>query len=143
MNKSQSQAAHGRVRGECFQEENGVSSPILPPQGSIVTGTASSAGTARSAGANPAGAAFPLAPSPAYGESLRPLPASPPPGILDEIARAAQAHERLRAEDRELHFAHDTQSGQMTIEVRDCAGNVLRTLSPSEALDVAAGKPLD
>jgi uncharacterized FlaG/YvyC family protein len=59
------------------------------------------------------------------------------------MARAAQAHARLQAQGRELRFAHDAHSGRMTIEVRDGDGRVLRTLSPSQALDVAAGKPLD
>jgi hypothetical protein len=71
------------------------------------------------------------------------LPSIPPPEVLDEMANAATAHERLCARERELHFEHDPQSGRISIEVRDGAGHVLRTLTPSEALDVAAGKPLE
>jgi hypothetical protein len=137
MDKSKSKAAHGWVRGECFQEENSVSSPIMPPRGPIATGTAHSA-----SGPRRTGAAFPLAPPSAQGPS-RAFPSSPPPEVLEKMTKAAATHERLHAQDRELHFAHDAQSGRMTIQVRDGAGHVLRSLSPSEALDVAAGKPLE
>jgi uncharacterized FlaG/YvyC family protein len=71
------------------------------------------------------------------------LPASPPQQVLDEMAAAARVHETLRSSGRELHFSHDAASGRITIEVRDRAGQVLRTISPAEALDVAAGKPLE
>jgi hypothetical protein len=86
--------------------------------------------------------AFPLAPP-----SAQTMPSSfsptPPAEVLHEMAKAAATHQRLHAQNLELHFAHDTNSGRITIEVRDDAGHVLRTLSPSEALDVAAGKPLE
>jgi uncharacterized FlaG/YvyC family protein len=75
--------------------------------------------------------------------SLNTFPSSPPQEVLDEMTSAARMHDTLRAQGRELHFAHDSRSGRMTIEVRDSAGRVLRTISPSEALDVAAGKPLE
>ena len=59
------------------------------------------------------------------------------------MASAARVHDALRAQGRELHFAHDAGSGRMTVQVRDSSGHVLRTISPSEALEVAAGKPLE
>jgi hypothetical protein len=68
---------------------------------------------------------------------------SPPQEVLEQMGHAARAYDRLHAQGRELHFAHDEASGRMTIQVRDARGNVLRMLSPSEALQVAAGKPLE
>lgn len=115
-----------------------MSSPIPPTQGSITMRAAQGAGGARRTSA--AGPAFaPLAPS----VSLRTFPSGPPPEVLEEMASAARAHDALRAQGRELHFAHDAGSGRMTVQVRDNSGHVLRTISPSEALEVAAGKPLE
>jgi uncharacterized FlaG/YvyC family protein len=74
---------------------------------------------------------------------LQTFPSSPPQEVLDEMAGAARVHDALRAQGRELHFAHDARSGRMTVQVRDGGGRVLRTISPSEALEVAAGKPLE
>jgi uncharacterized FlaG/YvyC family protein len=70
------------------------------------------------------------------------LPASPPPEILDEIGAAADRVDALAALDRELHFRKDKESGRVIIEVRDFEGNVLRTIPPSEALDVLGGGSL-
>jgi hypothetical protein len=67
---------------------------------------------------------------------------SPPQEVLEQMGQAARAYDSLHARGRALHFAHET-SGRLSIEVRDARGNVLRTLSPSEALQVAAGKPLE
>jgi hypothetical protein len=70
------------------------------------------------------------------------LPPSPPPEILDEIGVAANRVDELAALDRELHFRKDKESGRVIIEVRDFEGNVLRTIPPTEALDVLAGGSL-
>ncbi len=68
---------------------------------------------------------------------------SPPHEVLQQMGQAARVYDTLHTQGRELHFAHDEASGRMKIEVRDTRGNVLRMLSPSEALQVAAGKPLE
>jgi hypothetical protein len=116
-----------------------MSSPIQPTQGTTPAAPAPSAGGVRRAGAS-----FPPMPATAgRAVSLDTLPASPPREVLDEMATAARVHDGLRAMGRELHFAHDERSGRMRIEVRDHGGRVLRTISPAEALDVAAGKPLE
>jgi hypothetical protein len=118
-----------------------MSTPIQPTQGTNPTGpvpgSRSATGTQRTGGAS-----FAL-PSGGAAVALDTLPASPPQQVLDEMASAASTYDSLRAAGRELHFAHDGQSGRMTIEVRDPGGQVLRTLSPAQALDVAAGKPLE
>jgi hypothetical protein len=136
-----------------------MSTPIPPTQGTSAIGSAQSAGApAQAAGGGPlraddvrrvgarTGAAPAKAPSGSPAASLDTLdtfPSSPPQGVLDEMASAARVHDALRAQGRELRFAHDGQSGRMRIEVRDAAGAVLRTISPAQALDMAAGKPLE
>jgi hypothetical protein len=70
------------------------------------------------------------------------MPATPPPEVLDEVGAAAQRAEQLAAADRELHFRHCEQTGRVVADVRDLAGNVLRTIQGSEALDVMAGGSL-
>jgi len=67
------------------------------------------------------------------------IPATPPPEVLDAVGAAAQRAEELAAADRELHFRHCEQTGRMVVDVRDLAGNVLRTIQGSEALEVMAG----
>ena len=75
--------------------------------------------------------------------SLNTVPPSPPREVLEEMARAAQTYEALSAQGRELRFARDEQSGRTRVEVRDRAGNVLRTLTQAQALALAAGTPLE
>jgi flagellar protein FlaG len=72
------------------------------------------------------------------------IPASPPPEVLDAIDATGRVARNLRAQGRELHFvpASESKDGRMRVEVRDLDGNVLRTIPPSEALDVATGGPL-
>jgi hypothetical protein len=115
-----------------------VSSPILPTPGPGGGAHPFGVGSTRRASAP-----FSLPPIAARDTAPQPLPSIPPPEVLDAMADAATAHERLRAQGRELHFEHDGRSGRLHIEVRDGDGRVLRTISPAEALDVAAGKPLE
>lgn len=75
--------------------------------------------------------------------SVRTLPSSPPQDVLEQMADAAQRYDELTSAGRELRFTHDQESGRTRIEVRDRAGRLVKTLSPAEALDVAAGGPLD
>ena len=70
------------------------------------------------------------------------IPASPPVEVLDEIGAAADRAHQLWTENRELHFSKDSTSGRLVIEVRDRAGHTIRTIPPSEALDVLAGAAL-
>ena len=70
------------------------------------------------------------------------VPASPPPDVLDEIGAAADRALELWSANRELHFSKDSAGGRVVIEVRDRAGNTIRTIPPSQALNVLAGAPL-
>ena len=62
---------------------------------------------------------------------------APPPSVLDDVVRAARRYDELGAEGRQLHF--DLERGQLRVELRDLEGNVLRRISPAEALAVACG----
>lgn len=70
------------------------------------------------------------------------LPASPPASVLEEMNAAARAADKLHELGRELHF-EPTASGRVIVQVRDLDGNVLRTVPPTTALEVASGAPLD
>ena len=70
------------------------------------------------------------------------VPATPPPDALRDVDRAAARADELWRDNRELHFDMDEESGRVVVQVRDLDGNVVRTIPPSEALDILAGKPL-
>jgi hypothetical protein len=67
------------------------------------------------------------------------LPAFPPPEVLDAIGAAADRVDALAAADRELNFRIDDATGRVVVELRDLAGDVIRTVAPSDALAVMAG----
>jgi hypothetical protein len=69
--------------------------------------------------------------------------AGPPPEVRAEVQAAARAADRLHELGRELRFSRDEASGQITIEVRDLDGNVLRRVPPSEVFDFASGRTVD
>jgi uncharacterized FlaG/YvyC family protein len=71
------------------------------------------------------------------------IPASPPDEVLDAMAEAAAAHDRLAAADRGLSFKVDDATGKVTVEVHDTNGKVLFTVPGSKALDIAAGGSVD
>jgi hypothetical protein len=68
------------------------------------------------------------------------LPASPPPSVHGDVERAGRRAGELWDAGRELHFGIDRGSGRVFVQVRDLAGNVIRTIAPSEALDYLAGE---
>ena len=70
------------------------------------------------------------------------IPPEPPPDALREVDRAAARAEELWREKRELHFEKDEDSGRVIVQVRDLDGNVIRTIPPSEALDIMSGGSL-
>jgi hypothetical protein len=138
MRKHKSEAAHGWVREECLQEEDtSMSSPISPLQNSAAGTPVHGSTAAERAPASSFASALDCS------VALDAIPSSPPPEVLDQMASAARTYERLSAQGRELHFAREQSGGRMTIEVRDRSGNVLQQLSPSQALEVAAGAPLE
>jgi hypothetical protein len=117
-----------------------MSSPVAPPQGPTPTEPpAAAAACGHAAGVGHAGGTGPVQPP----VSLDALASHPPREVLDQMAQAAQTYQSLRSQGRELRFSSDQQSGRTTIEVRDREGNVLKTISPSQALEIAAGAPLE
>ncbi len=142
MSKRKSDAAHGRDRDECFQEENSMSSPIAPT--SIVpTSNPSTTVAAGAAGAAPTANAAWRTGAAESAVAVDAFPSSPPQEVLDQMASAAAVYDRFASQGRELRFARDQESGRMAVEVRDRAGNVLKQLSAAQALEVAAGAPLE
>jgi hypothetical protein len=65
-------------------------------------------------------------------------PEWPPQRVWREVDDAAQVWDDLHEQGCEVHFEIDEQSGRLAIEMRDLEGNVLETLSPSDALAIAA-----
>lgn len=63
---------------------------------------------------------------------------SPPPEVLDQVARAAAVHERLRSEGVELRFSLRGQGAAPRVEMIDGGGSS-RELSLTDAFAMAAG----
>jgi hypothetical protein len=69
------------------------------------------------------------------------IPPTPPPEVLDEVRAAADRAEAFAAQNRELHFTHDEDTGRVIVQVRDLdSGKVVRTIPPSGALAALAGE---
>jgi len=71
------------------------------------------------------------------------IPASPPPEVLDAIARAHEAYERLEASGRHVRFDLNQASGLLAMQLTDADGAALRSLSARNVLQLASGAPLD
>ncbi len=71
------------------------------------------------------------------------VPASPPPEVLAACDAAGRVARELHQQGRELRFVPGEGGEALRVEVRDLDGHVLRTIPPSELLDVASGAPLD
>lgn len=69
------------------------------------------------------------------------VPASPPPEVLEAMDAAARVARELHARGRELRFI--TGEDGLRIELRDLDGNVLRTIPPTDLLEIASGAPLE
>ena len=85
------------------------------------------------------GRATPAKPPVAVDTAQLSLAAYPPADVLDAVGAAADRVDQLVAENRELHFRKDEETGRVIVEVRDLEGNVIRTIPPSHALDVMSG----
>jgi hypothetical protein len=62
----------------------------------------------------------------------------PPPEVLEQMARADAINSRLRASGRELCFSLSADGCSLQIELRDSSGQLMRVLSPAEAIELAA-----
>jgi FlaG protein len=79
------------------------------------------------------------APAPVRDSAVLSVPAAPPAEVLDAIGAAAERAAELRSQNRELHFRKDEATGRVIVQVRDLAGNVIRTIPPSSALEIMSG----
>jgi len=98
-----------------------------------------------SGGATRAQRATPTASSASANDSVRvdTIPTTPPPEVHTAMGVAADAYERLKQSGRQLSFQVDAGTGKLHIEVHDLHGQVLFTVPPSKALDIASGGSLD
>ncbi len=66
----------------------------------------------------------------------------PPTEVLDQIAAAGRISRQLRESGHELRFS-EGQGGRVKVELSDSEGKTVKDMSVSEALEIAAGKPLE
>lgn len=107
-------------------------------------------GSAPAAGVTPASnipASTPLAPTPptpddeAVTVDVRSFEAGPPPEVSAAVQTASAAYDKLAAAGQHVQFGLDS-SGSLSIELQGEDGSS-QTLSPSEALRLAAGESTD
>jgi uncharacterized FlaG/YvyC family protein len=99
---------------------------LVEPSAGISAYTPHPAGTAATAHSTPA-------------DSSDVIPATPPDEVRDAVGEAfARVHE-MYDDNRELHFAKDPVTNRIIVQVRELDGTVVRTIPPSEALDVMSG----
>ncbi len=66
---------------------------------------------------------------------------TPPPEVLDQVAAAGRISREMRESGHELRFS-EGQGGRVTVELSDHKGKTVKSMSISEALEIAAGKPV-
>ncbi|HTC60647.1 MAG TPA: hypothetical protein VK691_11085 [Solirubrobacteraceae bacterium] len=66
---------------------------------------------------------------------------TPPPEVLDQVAAAGRISREMRESGHELRFS-EGQGGRVTVELSDRKGKTVKNMSISEALEIAAGKPV-
>jgi hypothetical protein len=97
----------------------------------------------------PAQSSFPAATVGEAGDFLSQLTAvqrieasrgTPPHEVLDQIAAAADVHDRLRAGGAELRFERTASGGRVRIDLHSAGPGTPRTISAAEALEILAGK---
>ncbi|HTA98414.1 MAG TPA: hypothetical protein VK730_12335 [Solirubrobacteraceae bacterium] len=66
---------------------------------------------------------------------------TPPPEVLDQVAAAGRISREMRESGHELRFSK-SQEGRVTVELADREGKTVKSMSISEALEIAAGKPV-
>jgi hypothetical protein len=67
------------------------------------------------------------------------IPARPPREVLEAIAAAHQAYERLEQSGRHVRFDLNEVTGRLAMELTDASGTPLRSLSAHTVLELAAG----
>lgn len=70
------------------------------------------------------------------------VPPAPTPEARELVAKAAEVAEQMFKNNRELHFLRDEDTNRVVIQVRDLDGKVLKTIPPSEVMNIMAGGEL-
>jgi hypothetical protein len=116
-----------------------MNSPILPARGPRWPATPMNT-------AKPVGGAIPAAladlPAGAGTFAIEAARGAPPAELLELLAAASRVCEGLRARGRALRFAGG-DGARPAIALCDLDGDALRTLSISEAIEIAAGSPAE
>ncbi|MFZ1924895.1 MAG: hypothetical protein WAU42_02010 [Solirubrobacteraceae bacterium] len=66
---------------------------------------------------------------------------TPPPEVLDQVAAAGRISREMRESGHELRFSKG-QGGRVTVEFEDRESKTVKSMLISEALEIAAGKPV-
>jgi hypothetical protein len=66
---------------------------------------------------------------------------TPPPEVLDQVAAAGRISREMRESGHELRFSKN-QEGRVTVELSDRKDKTVKSMSISDALEVAVGKPV-
>lgn len=114
-----------------------MSSPILPTQGLPLPQTSTPHTPAGVVGAAAFRARLDAS---ERAMSTDDIPENPPAEVLDQIAAASRTNEQLHEQGYQLCFGEDEQSGQISIELKDSSGKLVRCISTAEALEIVAGK---
>jgi len=139
MSVTKREAAHGVDRVTRFQGENAhMSSPILPIQGP--------------SGPRCADCATPVADdvddlltqlnADGRALSIAVVRVGPSREVLEQVAAAAAIERRMRAAGQRVRFLPAGPGGRTQVEIHDRDGSV-RSLTLTEAFELAAGRPLD
>jgi hypothetical protein len=139
MSVTKREAAHGVDRVTRFQGENAhMSSPILPIE-------------------DPSGPRFAGCAAPVVGDvddlltqlnangralSIAVVRVGPPREVLEQVATAAAIERRMRAAGQRVRFLPAGPGGRTQVEIHDRDGSV-RSLTLTEAFELATGRPLD
>lgn len=81
-----------------------------------------------------------MSPAPAPAVDPWRIPDAPPPDVLDEIAVAARAHERLTSAGREVRLDLDPVSGRLRAQLFGPDGRMLAKLTATDVIDMACGE---
>lgn len=116
-----------------------MSSPILPTRGPRAH--PSQPLSPPSGAARPADFASVMAADP--GGHIDVSRGTPPADVLEQVEAAGKVNDQLRESGMELRFSGDGEGARTTIELVDRSGRTIRTLTVAEALEIAAGKPVE
>jgi hypothetical protein len=125
---------------ESIQEENEMSSLIQQTQAPAITASAATQRTGAAARAGASELQETAAGQGAGPVSLETMPSTPPAEVLAQMQQAAENWDSLQSEGYEVHFSQDPQTRRSVAELRDAQGVTVRRLTPSEALELAAGE---